>query len=222
MPRQVVHTDLHVTGGISADGSNTPSAGSVTNSHVASTANISRTKLEQTTLAKQSIQLTAMRVWDALHTLLPAAGAADDLGLVGGTFGTNTPMLKTSDSKATSVTQRCRFTFTLPPSYDDAETVQIRAHAGMETTISDSTATIDFEVYESDREGGLGSDLCSTAATTINSLTAADVDFTIDASGLVAGDELDVRVSVAITDGATGTAVTGVVGSIAVLADIRG
>ena len=154
--------------------------------------------------------------------LLAPAGSSDDLRLVGGTFATASPTVQTSDSKNTSVTQYARFLVRVPAEYVAGETLTLRAHAGMNTTVASSSATIDFQVYKSDLEGSIGSDLCSTSATTINSLTDADCDFVIDGSSLVAGDFLDVRTTIAIVDSATGTAVIGQIGGIALLADVRG
>lgn len=207
---------LHVKGAASFD------TAFLTNSMVKSNAAIARTKLAQDGTQAYMIPWTAFRVHDALQTNLPGTAATDDLGLIGGTFGSASPVIQTSDAKATSVTQRARFQVALPPEYVDGETVTLRVHAGMNTTVSDGTATVDVECYESDKEGGVGSDICSTSATTINSLTAADVDFTITPSGLVSGDVLDVRVTIAITDSATGTAVIGEIGYVALLLDVKG
>jgi hypothetical protein len=57
---------------------------------------------------------------------------------------------------------------------------------------------------------------------TINSLVLAAKSFTITPSGLVAGDTLDVRIAIACTDAATGTAVTPTIAAIDLLCDIRG
>ena len=67
----------------------------------------------------------------------------------------------------------------------------------------------------------IATNLPATAATTINSLTFANKDFTITSSSLAAGDILDVRIAIAITDSATGTAVIGEIGAIEFLLDIR-
>ena len=40
------------------------------------------------------VPLVEFRVWDAMATLLPGTPAADDLGLVGGTYGSATPSLR--------------------------------------------------------------------------------------------------------------------------------
>lgn len=214
--------DVAITGDLTVQGTFNPPSGSFTNAHINSSAAIVRTKLETNLLQAFPVPLTDLRVFDALHTNLPGTAASDDLALIGGAFGTNTPMIKTSDAKATTTTQRARFLVRLPAEYTAAGSVKIRLHAGMGTTVSDTTATVDVEAYESNKEGGLGSDLVTTSATTINSLTLADKDFTLTAAGLAPGDWLDVRVTIAITDGATATAVLGVIGHIALLCDIIG
>lgn len=187
-------------------------------------AEILRTQIKQETAARYQIPITAWRVFDALHTNLPGAGATDDLGLIDGTHGTNSPTLQTEDLKAESgnpTLNKARCLIALPPEYDDGQTVTIRAHAGMKTTVSDGTATIDFSVYESDLEEGVGSDLVTTSATTINSTTLADKDFVVTASGLVSGDVLDILMTTTISDGSTGTAVIAIIGNVELLLDIR-
>ena len=220
----IVPSDTHYTfrGQVTMEGNTSLPASTVSNASVTANADIESSKMAQRVLSKFVIPFTSWRVHDNMLSFLPSAGAADDLGYVGGTFGSASGMLKTSDAKTTTITQYARAIWPLPLEYDSGETIQIRANAGMETTISDGTATIDFSIYEVDREGGVGSDLVSTAATDINSLTLGNKDFTVNGAGLIAGDELDIRVAVAITDTATGTAVTGVIGSIEVLCDTRG
>jgi hypothetical protein len=157
-------------------------------------------------------------------TELPTAGNATDLGLVAGTHGTNTPSLQSTDSGTISVTEKCRRTWTLPAEYDEGQDVQVLIHAGMKTTVSDGTATVDVECYEADKAAGLGSDLCTTSALDINNLAAdtyEDKVFTIDGSGLVVGDTLDIEITVAITDTSTVPAVTGFIGKTAMRIDIR-
>lgn len=186
---------------------------------------VPRSNLELETLAEFPVPFEAWRVWDALATNLPGTPATDDLGLVtGSTFGTDTPSLQTQDAKAGGATNhRARTVLRLPPEYDAGRSVRLRLHAGMLTTIADTTATIDVEVYKLNEEAGVdGADLVSTAALSINSLTLADKDFTITASSLNPGDQLDVRITIAINDAATATAVKGIIGSAKLLCDIRG
>lgn len=187
---------------------------------------LARSNLSQESFVAYPIDLTSCRVWDAIQTNLPGTAAADDLAILGNTFGTGSPSLVTSDAKQTTVTQYARFLFSLPAEYDATESVRLRFYAGMKTTVSDGTATIDAQVYKSDKYAGIGSDLCATAAQSINgallSASPTPIDFTITASSLSAGDILDCRVAIAITDTATGTAVIGEIGAIEFDLDIRG
>jgi len=183
--------------------------GGIRNVDINSAAAIDRTKLAQQTTQIFHIPLIDARVWDDVRAIVPATAANDDLGMITGTWGTDAPTLQTGDGKATTVTRRALLQFRLPANYVSAGTCVIRVRGGMVTTVSDTSASVDLEAYKADLDGGVGSDLCQTANTTINSLSKVNVDFTIDGSGLVAGDLLYLRVTVAITDGATGTAVIG-------------
>ena len=198
--------------------------GTVTNAMVDASAEIARTKLALDSLSKYPIPLTDWKTFDAMATTLPGTAASDDLGLVSGTFGTNTPSIQTSDAKAATVTQKARCLVQLPQEYIGDEDVQFRFFAGMVTTVSDTTATLDLSVYKSDgdtTDDGNG-DLVTTAATTINSLTFANVDFVLTDTNLSPGDWLDVQATIAITDGATGTAVIGCFGNAWLMCDVRG
>lgn len=182
-----------------------------------------RSQMTQETLAAFPIPLTSLRVHDAFQTVLPGTAASDDLGLLGTAFGTAAPTVVTSDAKATTVTQRARAMVQIPECYVTGETVVIRVYAGMKTTLSDGTATLDVEAYEMTGSGGIGSDLVTTAATSINgSLTNSARDFTVTSSGLAPGDWLDIRITIAITDAATATAVIGEIDWIALCCDIKG
>lgn len=183
---------------------------------------ISRTKLLRDDLAQFTVPATDLRVWDNFASLLPGTAAADDLAVIEGTLGTDAVTLQTSDAKVSTTTQYARFLYTLPVEYRDGEDVQVRVRAGMVTTVSDGTATVDVQAYAHDDDGAVGSDLCATAAQSINSLTKSNNDFVVTATGLSSGDTLDIRVAVAITDAATGTAVIGEISKIAMLLDAQG
>lgn len=203
LPGAVVQGDLTVTGSI------LPA--------------IARTKLTIDSETCFLIPWEAWRVWDAFATNLPGTAASDDLALVGGTFGTNAPSIQAGDLKAAGATTRyARCVVQIPPEFVTSGTIKIRAHAGMKTTVADNSCTIDFQAYRSDLEDGVGSDLVGTSATTINSTTEADKDFTVDSTTLLPGDYLDIRMVIACNDAATVTAVIPFVGSIELLIDIRG
>lgn len=182
-----------------------------------------RADLTQEDNARYGIPFESWRVWDAYGTLIPATSSSDDLGLVGGTFGTGSPSIQTADVKAAGTsTRRARVTFTLPPEYVAGQSVTIRSHAGLLTTLSDGTATIDFEAYKSNDEAGISADLVTTSATSIKSLTLANQDFVVTPTALSPGDTLDIRMTVVIIDAATATAVIGIVGKVELLLDVKG
>ena len=171
-----------------------------------------------------AIPLTSFRVFDALQTNLPGTPLTDDLGLVGGSFGTATPSLRTEDLKAAGATNnRARVLVQLPWEYVAGQTVTLRFKAGMITTVSNTTATLDCEAYklQDDPDDAIGSDLVSTVATTINSLTFSNIDFVVTATALSAGDILDVRITTAINDGGTATPVIAGITSAKLLCDVR-
>lgn len=181
-----------------------------------------RSSMNSEASQKFQIPLTSLRVWDAFQTALGSA-SADDLGLATGTFGTGLPYIVTSDAKATTITQRARFLVQLPSTYVAGQAVTIRAAAGMKTTVSDNTATIDVEAFKSGGDTTVsGSDLVSTSATSINFLTFSNKDFSVGSAGLSPGDWLDVRVTISITDGSTGTSVLGAIAALDLLVTTRG
>lgn len=202
----------------------TLAANSVLNANVDANAAIARTKLAQDALKTFPIDLDRLFVWDAPATRLPGTSASDDLGFYAATYGTSVPLVRTYDVKnAGAVTLRARILVALPLEYDPGESIQFRFKAGMVTTIASASASIDVEAFKSDKGGAVsGVDLVSTAAQSINSLVFANKDFDVTATGLVPGDVLDVRITIAVSDTATATAVIAAFGSAELLLDIRG
>lgn len=171
------------------------------------------------------VLLTDARVWDAIATVLPGTSATDDLALDGGTFGTSPPTIRTSDLKAAGATTRyCRFpNVRIPDNYDTGYTVKLRISGGMITTAADTAATVDVEAWRIDKDGTIGaSDLCATAAQSINDTAFADKEFILTPTTLEPGDILDIRITVTVNDGATGTAVIGAIAAIDLLVDTKG
>lgn len=183
----------------------------------------SRTYLLQENLKAYAIPLENLRVFDAYQTLLGSA-AADDLGITAGAFGTGCPYLTAGDCKTLgATTRRARVKLTIPLEYVTGETIRINASAGMLTTIADTSCVLDVEVYKSARTTlKSGSDLVQTAATTMNSLTFAEVPFELDPSTLSPGDVLDIRISITCTDAASVGAVTPAIAELELLCDIKG
>lgn len=183
---------------------------------------LQRTYLREEPEVAFSIPLRDFYVWDSGVTL-PTAATADDLGYVTQTYGTGNNVINSGDCKAATTTRYARVTVRLPECYVAGETVKLVASAGMKTTVSDTTCTIDFQAYKVGRDGLVsGSDLVATSATTINSLTFAEKEFTVTATTLAPGDELDIRVTIACVDGATATAVTPTIGAVDLWCDCKG
>jgi len=170
--------------------------------------------LNQRVLEKFPLALQDWRVWDAIQTPLPNPSAGDDLGLYQGAlpspvFGTDTPEILSFDiGSVGAVTLRARYPdFVVPDYYESGETIQLAFFAGCETTIADTAATIDVEVFKSSGDGVVsGSDRYTGAALDIRSITFAEMVFDLG-TGLVPGDHLDIRVTIAANDGGNSTVV---------------
>lgn len=169
-----------------------------------------------------TIPLTTLRQSTDFATVLSGTPSGSDLGIITGTFGTTQPYVRTSDAKTTTVTQRCRALVQFPFNYVAGQTAALRAACGMLTTVSDTTATIDMEAYLLDRTTSEATDLVTTSATSINSLTFSNRDFSLTSSSLSPGSLLDVRVTIAITDAATVGSVYGAISALELVCTTRG
>lgn len=183
---------------------------------------LAATQLAQRTFMTTPVMFTAMRVWDAMATMVVAAAATDDLALITGTPGTNAIKISAGDCKSATVTRKVGFELEVPANYDDGQSFQLRIRAGMETTPSDTSASVDLQVWKPDGAGAVGSDLCTTSLQSINSLTPANFDFVIDGSGIDPGDKLLCVITIAVVDAAHGTAVTPAIYSITRRCHTRG
>lgn len=196
--------------------------GSITDATVSGSAAIDASKMAQRPLQKFTVPWTSFRVWDAYATNPPSSASADDLALITGTWLTNAAKVNAGDVKTLSGTRRVIAFVPVPDNYQDGETVTLRIRAGMETTVASSSCTVDAEAIVRNGSGVASADLVTTAAQSINSLTAADYDFQLNPSLLDPGMLLEIRLSIAYTDVATGTAVTPTIYGVDLLVDTRG
>lgn len=189
----------------------------------ADAAGFRRGQMQLTGLDLFPLDITSFRKFDSVDLGLPAAATGSYLGLVTGTIGSNSPQLRTSDSKNTSVTQKGRRLVTMPNLFAAAGSAlaRFRVRAGMMTTVASASATLAVAAYAINPDGTVGSNLVSTSAQNINSLSLADFEFTFDPSALAAGDRLDVQTTIAIVDVATGTAVIGVIQNFILRCDVQ-
>jgi len=196
--------------------------GFIVNNMVSNSAGIETTKLETRTAQVFPIPLTAGKVWDSVDSNLPSAAANDDLGIITGTWGTDSPTIQAGDIGGTNSTRYGVWEVPVPQNYKDGDTFIIRVRGGMLTTVADTSCTVDLEVYAADGSGAVGSDLCQTSATTINSLTFANVDFTMDNTGIDPGDRLLVRMAVAYNDSGDAGVMTPEISNMEVRCSTRG
>lgn len=148
------------------------------------------------------IPLPGWRIWDNVAANLGATPTSvDDLAYNSGVYGTGIEYLATKDYNAAAaavVTHYARQRFTLPFNYVTYSSVSIRLCGGMLLAVASVSATVLVEAYVCARSKLVsGSNLVTTAATTINSLTFADIDFALTSSALVPGTVLDLRVQIA-------------------------
>ena len=184
---------------------------------------VNRSNLITENTAAYELPLQDFRVHDAMQTNLPAVGATDDLGLASGTYGTGLPYLKTQDLNAAgAVTEYARTMFTLPPEYLSGGTITLRMAAGMLTSVASVSGTVDAQAFLSARTTVVsGSDLVTTAATSANSLTFAEISFTLTPTGRVAGDVLDIRIAW-IGNSATASSHFGAIAHVEMLLQVKG
>ena len=167
-----------------------------------------------------------LQEWRAAGTLAllgnSAGTPANAFGVTPGTYGSATPIIVGEAASGNVKTDYGRYQFQLPPEYVAGQALTFRARAKLTTAATVPTSTtIDVEAYKADGEGGLGSDLCATAA---QQLTAsyANYDFTITPTGLAPGDKLDIRLTGLVTDTGGTTGATLNIGRTTLRAGIKG
>jgi hypothetical protein len=200
-------------------------AASISGNALSGNAEILHSQMRQRVLQPFPVNWADFRVWDAQVSNPVAVAASDDLALLPAAFtasGAST-LISAGDCKNLgATTRRVAFFTSVPAEYDDGETIQIRIRAFMSTTVASTSCTVDLEAFIVGSSSTVGSDLVTTAATTMNSLTASDKDFTIDAASVNPGDLLLCRLTIVCNDTATATAVTPTVSSVVLLCDTRG
>ena len=167
-----------------------------------------------------AIPFTRLRIWDNLAAGLPATPATDDIGIVHGTYGTDAPVLQTANGGTGGITAYARLLLECGTDWIEGETLKIRARAIMDTAVADTSCYLDMEGFVPDTDGSVGSDICATSQQDMNSLTRANYDFEFTTTNMTHGEQIDIRISIAITDAATGT-VIGEISDLRLLRDVR-
>lgn len=149
-------------------------------------------------------------------------GAAGNPALVMGGYGSGTGIFQGEDAQAALKTETLCFDFAIPESYVAAQSVNVKVTCRFNDagTNTESTKTVDCEVYKIAEAGTAGSDICATA---IQTMTASMVSYTfaVTATTLSAGSLLRVFIQCAL-EGDSNGALKVEVGGATVTLDIKG
>lgn len=184
---------------------------------------VDRSGLTEDALASYMVPLGDLKTTGTMQPLGAAAGTPSGAcGITAGTYGSATPKVVGEAANNNSKTDYCRFQFALPPEYVDGGDVKLIV-AGAVGAAMAVAATVDVQAFLSDGGGGVdGTDLCATAAQSINSTDFAAKTFTITSTGLVKGDVLDIQLTLVANDtGGTANDVA-IIGSLGMALDIKG
>lgn len=176
------------------------SDGTIANADISATAAIDRSKLAEDALAVYQVRDIRNASFGAALTATEAAGTFN------WTLGTNTIVLSGEVTDNETETSVGYFQVILPPEYVAAGDVRVRFRSALVATDTptNNASTFDLSCYEQ-ADGAVGSDLVATAAVTYAALdTFYDKDFTVTATGLVAGDILNCKMTAAIVDSEAG------------------
>lgn len=196
-------------------------SGSIPGTALASGANILPSQMVLVALVPDRVPLDEFRVTGTGVHLGAAAGTpAGAMGLTYGTHGTGSPKMVGESASGNSKTNTARTVRPLPAKYADGNTVTLQVHARI-TVDANTSQTLDAQVFESNGEGGVGSELYTGAALVLTT-SWADYDFTINPAALIAGDPLDIELTGVADDtgGASGSVIE--IGDVIVLSDRRG
>lgn len=187
--------------------------------HAASKGYVDGRTWERAALAEEALRSYALDLRHVNGEALDAVGGTGVFHVSAGGWGSGTVVLETEQVSNAAASFDLSAEIMLPPEYVAGGDVQIAVHAKADggTVV---LRTLDAEVYELGADGGVGADLCTTAAQT---LTAADAEyvFVVTATNLLPGDRLRVLVRVALEEGGSGNMVA-TVGLARLLADVRG
>lgn len=183
---------------------------------------VARAGIVTDTQAKYPVPLESLRVTGTGAALGAVAGTpAGAFGLTYGAYGTNSPKILGEAASGASKTDKFRFTKPLPPEYVDGANVTVRVHCKEAVGAATISTTVSCLVRKSDKETGVGSNICATSGQDVTT-AYADKDFAVTPTGLVRGDILDIEVTGMTDDtgGTVGTVLT--ISDVEVLMDIKG
>jgi len=179
-----------------------PDAGAAANFCLLTSAQSVAGQIGRTDLTEDVLQVYGIPV----NQIMAADGAALAVSETAGDFflslGTNTIDLRGEESISETESSVGYIQFVLPPEYVAAGDVKIRFRCKIDGAGTDNSSTFDVEAYEQ-ADGAVGADICATAAESFAAKsTYYNKDFTITATGLVAGDILNIKFTAAVIESA--------------------
>lgn len=160
-----------------------------------------------------------------IHLIKAADGADLALAETAGdhfiSLAANVWLLEGEEAISETEVSVSNFQFVLPPEYVSGGDVKLRLKHQCTGAGTNGASTIDVEAYEQTGNGAVGADLCTTVAQTVAKDSWTTSDFVITATGLVAGDILNFKITTSIIESA-GSALAAQIDGIAVLLDVKG
>jgi len=168
-------------------------------------------------LATYGIPLQIIKNADG--TSLSATAGSGNFAIKVGGWGTGTIKLETEGANNNTKTDTCFFEFVLPPEYVAGGTVKLRLTA-KESDEAEVSTTLSGQVYESDGEGGVGSNIIGSWDATDVTTTWTTFTAPITSTDLAPGDRLEVYIRLVVDDTGGGSGGQAEIGKVELLCDL--
>ena len=182
-----------------------------------------RSNIETEASARYQIPLMSWRDFDG--SAMKVAGESpttSDFYIVAPGMGAGTRYIRGADAISNTKTSTTQREFCLPPEYVAGTDIELNIHARYTGAGTAGTKTIDAEVYELTDAGAVGADLNGDAIEDMTASFADTAGFTIDGSGLVAGDMLMIVIQAVLQETVGSDTIHVEIGSIELQLGIKG
>jgi hypothetical protein len=152
---------------------------------------------------------------------LDETGSDDNFRLDLGTYTAGCIQLYGADAQGNTKTNTLMFELALPPEYVAGGDLKLIAHAKYDGPGVKGQADIDMTAFKRELNGTGGSDLVTTSPIAMTD-SFADREFTVNASGLAAGDHLICYVRTEINESGGSDVLVSTIGQIRAQMDIQG
>jgi len=182
-----------------------------------------RSNIETEASVRYQIPLMSWRDFDG--SAMKVAGESpttSDFYIVAPGMGAGTRYIRGADAISNTKTSTTQREFCLPPEYVAGTDIELKIHIRYTGAGTAGTKTIDAEVYELTDAGAVGADLNGDAIEDMTASFADTAGFTIDGSGLVAGDMLMIVIQAVLQETVGSDTIHVEIGSIELQLGIKG